>query len=65
MICPGYRGYVIEEHFANYFLHVCDVTFDVSENTMEARQQHVVRGVLEDHAGRPRTGFDDGRCAST
>jgi glucose-1-phosphate cytidylyltransferase len=41
VICLGYRGYVIKEYFANYFLHMCDVTFDVSENTMEVRQKYV------------------------
>ena len=29
MICLGYKGYVIKEYFANYFLHSCDVTFDM------------------------------------
>ena len=35
VICLGYKGYMIKEYFANYFLHTSDVTFDVSENTME------------------------------
>lgn len=35
VICCGYKGYVIKEYFANYFLHVSDVTFDVAENRME------------------------------
>ena len=34
IVCLGYRGYVIKEYFANYFLHMSDVTFDVSNNTM-------------------------------
>jgi glucose-1-phosphate cytidylyltransferase len=35
VICCGYKGYVIKEYFANYFLHMSDVTFDVSNNSME------------------------------
>jgi glucose-1-phosphate cytidylyltransferase len=41
IICCGYRGYVIKEYFANYFLHMSDVTFDTSNNTMEVHQRHV------------------------
>jgi glucose-1-phosphate cytidylyltransferase len=40
IICLGYRGYVIKEYFANYFLHMSDVTFDMSENRMEVHQRH-------------------------
>ena len=36
VICLGYRGYMIKEYFANYFLHTSDVTFDMSDNTIEA-----------------------------
>ena len=32
VICLGYRGYMIKEYFANYFLHTSDVTFDMSDN---------------------------------
>jgi len=35
VICLGYRGYVIKEYFANYFLHQSDVTFDMKENKMQ------------------------------
>jgi glucose-1-phosphate cytidylyltransferase len=35
IICCGYRGYVIKEYFANYFLHMSDVTFDMSTNSMK------------------------------
>jgi glucose-1-phosphate cytidylyltransferase len=35
VICCGYKGYVIKEYFANYFLHVSDVTFDMKNNKME------------------------------
>ncbi|WP_370089225.1 glucose-1-phosphate cytidylyltransferase [Ekhidna sp.] len=34
IICLGYKGYVIKEYFANYFLHNCDVSFDLSSNEM-------------------------------
>jgi glucose-1-phosphate cytidylyltransferase len=39
VICLGYRGYLIKEYFANYFMHTCDVTFDVSKNSMEVHEQ--------------------------
>ena len=35
VICLGYRGYMIKEYFANYFLHTGDVTIDIASNTME------------------------------
>lgn len=38
IICLGYKGYMIKEYFANYFLHMSDVTFDVSKNKMEVHQ---------------------------
>jgi glucose-1-phosphate cytidylyltransferase len=38
IICCGYKGYLIKEYFANYFLHMSDVTFDMSENRMEVHQ---------------------------
>lgn len=41
IICCGYKGYVIKEYFANYFLHMSDVTFDMSNNQMEVHQQNV------------------------
>jgi glucose-1-phosphate cytidylyltransferase len=39
VICCGYKGYVIKEYFANYFLHMSDVTFDMSNNSMEVHQR--------------------------
>ncbi len=39
IICCGYKGYVIKEYFANYFLHTSDVTFDMANNKMEVHQQ--------------------------
>jgi glucose-1-phosphate cytidylyltransferase len=41
VICCGYKGYVIKEYFANYFLHMSDVTFDMTENSMIVHQQKV------------------------
>ena len=38
IICLGYKGYVIKEYFANYFLHMSDVTFDLANNRMEVHQ---------------------------
>jgi glucose-1-phosphate cytidylyltransferase len=35
VVCCGYKGYVIKEYFANYFLHTSDVTFDMAKNEME------------------------------
>jgi glucose-1-phosphate cytidylyltransferase len=39
VICCGYKGYVIKEYFANYFLHMSDVTFDMTSNQMEVHQR--------------------------
>jgi glucose-1-phosphate cytidylyltransferase len=39
IICCGYKGYVIKEYFANYFLHMSDVTFRMAENRMEVHQR--------------------------
>jgi len=38
IICCGYKGYVIKEYFANYFLHQSDVTFDLKENKMTVHE---------------------------
>ncbi|MDO9271430.1 MAG: glucose-1-phosphate cytidylyltransferase [Rugosibacter sp.] len=39
VICCGYKGYLIKEYFANYFLHMSDVTFDIANNRMEVHQK--------------------------
>jgi len=39
VICCGFRGYVIKEYFANYFLHMSDVTFDMENNEMHVHQR--------------------------
>ncbi len=40
VICAGYKGYLIKEYFANYFLHMSDVTFDMCNNSMEVHQKN-------------------------
>src|SRR5688500_17152635 len=39
VVCCGYRGYLIKEYFANYFLHMSDVTFDMTQNKMEVHHR--------------------------
>jgi len=40
IVCCGYKGYVIKEYFANYFLHMSDVTFDMRNNEMKVHQRY-------------------------
>lgn len=40
VVCCGYMGYVIKEYFANYFLHMSNVTFDMRNNRMDVHQNH-------------------------
>jgi glucose-1-phosphate cytidylyltransferase len=58
IICLGYRGYVIKEYFANYFLHTSDVTFDLSSNQMEVHERHAEpwRVTLVDTGENSQTG---------
>ena len=49
IVCLGYKGYVIKEWFANYFLHNSDVTFDMRDNSM-----HIHTGI-----GRTVAGYAD------
>jgi glucose-1-phosphate cytidylyltransferase len=58
VICCGYRGYVIKEYFANYFLHMSDVTFDMAINRMEVHQRHAEpwRVTLVDTGDETQTG---------
>src|SRR5712692_8230065 len=39
IVCVGYKGYVIKEYFANYFLHMSDVTIDMANNKMEVNKK--------------------------
>ena len=41
IICCGYKGYMIKEYFANYFLHMSDITFDMKKNSMEVHHKSV------------------------
>lgn len=63
VICCGYRGYVIKEYFANYFLHMSDVTFDMERNTMQVhrRQAEPWRVTLVDTGIETMTGGRLGR----
>lgn len=58
VICCGYKGYLIKEYFANYFLHMSDVTFDISENRMEVhnRKAEPWRVTLVDTGETTQTG---------
>lgn len=58
VICCGYRGYVIKEYFANYFLHLSDVTFDLAHNRMEVHQRYAEpwRVTLVDTGNDTQTG---------
>jgi glucose-1-phosphate cytidylyltransferase len=40
IICVGYKGYMIKEYFANYFLHTSDVTFDLTTNSLTVHERH-------------------------
>jgi glucose-1-phosphate cytidylyltransferase len=40
VVCLGYKGYIIKEYFANYFLHMSDVTFDMTNNCMKVHEKH-------------------------
>ena len=54
MICCGYKGYVIKEYFANYFLHMSDVTFDMAQQRDGGAPAK--RRALARDAGRHRRG---------
>jgi glucose-1-phosphate cytidylyltransferase len=58
IICCGYKGYVIKEYFSNYFLHMSDVTFDMSANTVEVhnRKAEPWRVTLVDTGADTQTG---------
>ena len=66
IICCGYKGYVIKEYFANYFLHVSDVTFDMASNSMEVHEQKAEpwRVTLVDTGDETMTGGRLKRVAS-
>jgi glucose-1-phosphate cytidylyltransferase len=66
VICCGYKGYIIKEYFANYFLHMSDVTFDMTSNTMEVHQRNAEpwRVTLVDTGENTMTGGRLKRVAS-
>jgi glucose-1-phosphate cytidylyltransferase len=66
VICLGYKGYLIKEYFANYFLHMSDVTFDLRSNRMEVHQKHAEpwRVTLVDTGDATQTGGRLKRVAS-
>lgn len=63
VICCGFKGYVIKEYFANYFLHMSDVTFDMAGNTMEVHQRKAEpwKVTLVDTGEKTQTGGRVGR----
>lgn len=63
IICLGYKGYVIKEYFANYFLHTSDVTFHLAENRMEVHRQTTEswRVTLVETGAQTQTGGRIGR----
>jgi glucose-1-phosphate cytidylyltransferase len=58
VVCCGYKGFVIKEYFANYFLHSSDVTFDLAENRMEVHRRNAEpwRVTLVDTGEETQTG---------
>lgn len=58
VVCCGYKGYVIKEYFANYFLHMSDVTFDMARNemTVHNRKAEPWRVTLVDTGDATQTG---------
>ncbi len=66
IICLGYKGYLIKEYFANYFLHMSDVTFDMAHNKMEVHQRNAEpwRVTLVDTGENTLTGGRIKRVAS-
>jgi len=66
VVCLGYKGYVIKEYFANYFLHMCDVTFDLAHNKLEVHhnQAEPWRVTLVDTGEATSTGGRS-RCRQT
>jgi len=58
IICCGYKGFMIKEYFAHYFLHMADVTFDMTRNSMEVHQETVEpwRVTLVDTGEQTQTG---------
>ena len=58
VICLGYKGYMIKEYFANYYLHTCDITFDMASGDLEVHRSAAEpwRVTLVDTGERTMTG---------
>jgi glucose-1-phosphate cytidylyltransferase len=58
VICLGYKGYLIKEYFANYYLHTCDVSFDLAKGDMEVHRSETEpwRVTLVDTGDQTMTG---------
>jgi glucose-1-phosphate cytidylyltransferase len=58
IICLGYKGYILKEYFANYFLHTSDVTFDLAHNEIQVHHRHAEpwRVTLVDTGDQTQTG---------
>src|ERR1700754_5196538 len=58
VVCLGYKGYVIKEYFANYYLHTSNVTFDLEHNTMKVHENTAEpwRDTLVDTGDQTMTG---------
>ncbi len=58
IICLGYKGYMVKEYFANYFLHTSDVTFDLARNEIQVHHRHAEpwRVTLVDTGDHTQTG---------
>lgn len=65
IICCGYKGYVIKEYFANYFMHMSDITFDMRENSMHVHEKRAEpwKVTLVDTGDDSMTGGRLGRVA--
>lgn len=65
IICCGYKGYFIKEYFANYFLHMSDITFDMQKNDMHVHQRRAEpwKVTLVDTGDNSMTGGRLGRVA--
>jgi glucose-1-phosphate cytidylyltransferase len=63
VICLGYKGYLIKEYFANYFLHMSDVTIDIGQNSIDVHERHAEpwRVTLVDTGADTQTGGRLGR----
>src|SRR5512140_2740518 len=66
VICLGYKGYLVKEYFANYFLHMSDVTIDIAKNQIEVHERHAEpwRVTLVDTGQDSQTGGRLGRIRS-